>query len=85
MISPDGKVDVPNVDLTRSEIDDATIERHLESPLLYKAVWAHQGIGVSGSIARTIAVPDSGLQHLVAAPHREVNIVAPYPLRTNPT
>jgi exodeoxyribonuclease V alpha subunit len=27
---------------------------------------AHQGVGVSGSIARTIAVPDSGLHHLVA-------------------
>jgi hypothetical protein len=34
MISLDGKDDVPNVDLTRSEIDAATIERHLESPLL---------------------------------------------------
>jgi hypothetical protein len=30
--------------------------------LSYKAVWAHQGIGVSGSIARTIAVPDTAPQ-----------------------
>jgi hypothetical protein len=58
-------VDVPNVDLTWYEIDDATIGRHLESPL-YQVVSADQGVGVSGSIARTIAVPDSGLHHLVA-------------------
>src|SRR5260370_4015206 len=32
-IAEGGKVDVPNLDLARSEIDDATIGRHLESPL----------------------------------------------------
>jgi hypothetical protein len=34
--------------------------------LSYQAVAAHQGVGVSGSIARAIAVPDSGLHHVVA-------------------